>query len=374
VRKVQLHGKKVKELRDGRDRRATQREFAHEIRISKRKLRAIENENAWVQVEIAERLASALNTTVGLLSLGRNDGPAAPPLSAQSSGEPIEAARNEQLQPAGPTEDLVAFGPDIICTGELLSVDVSAWAIQVRQFVIGDFNGLVDFIDRFASSPGGDRYVLVNTLGDGRVLAEAPAVSRSGDGYLVRCPVAPNFPRIEAGQVGSQWALSPETNDVFIEKGQIARVSGLDALPQHVRTCLSLQRGESMFHRDYGVRLAEYFNAFRESPRLGQFLKLELIRQAAIPYHDELQNKQYTPLSCVEGVWGIEILAEAPENGWLPVRVDFDVCGVGRWQQELSICMPSVAKLKEIQSRKESFAALGLGGGVAAGGRTARRR
>ena len=279
----------------------------------------------------------------------------------QLSTEPTEAPRREKLPPAGLTDDLVGFGPDIICTGELLSVDVSAWAIQVKQFVAGDFNGLVGFIDRVAN----DRYVLVNALGDGRVLAEAPALSRSGDGYLVRCPVAPSFPRIEAGQLGSQWALSPKTDDIFAEKGKIARVSGLDALPQHVRSCLSMQRGESPFHPDFGVCLAQYSHDFRVSPLLGQLLKLELIRQAAVPYHDRIQNQQYTPLRCLERVRGIEILAEAPENGWLPVRVDFDIKGVGRWQHELSICMPSAAKLKEIQSRQESFAALGIGGTVA---------
>ena len=49
MRKVQLNGKKIKELRGGRDRGATQKEFAHEISISERKLRAIENnaERPW---------------------------------------------------------------------------------------------------------------------------------------------------------------------------------------------------------------------------------------------------------------------------------------------------------------------------------------
>jgi hypothetical protein len=186
---------------------------------------------------------------------------------------------------------------------------------------------------------------------------------------ILSCPVAPSFPRIEAQQLGSQWAVSPKTNDLFIENGQIARVSGLDSLPQNVRSCLSMQRGESPFHPDYGVRLAQYFDAFRDSPWLGHLLKLEVIRQAAIPYHDEVLDRQYTPLRCVERVWGIEILAEAPKNDWLPVRVDFDVCGVGRWQSDLSICMPSAATLEKIRSRQEIITAIQMGGRVAANAR-----
>jgi hypothetical protein len=260
------------------------------------------------------------------------------------------------------TDDLVAFGHNVICTGELLAVTASEWSIQVKHFLLGDLNGLIDFIDQFQKLIPGDRYILVNALGDGRTLAGAPAMEKSGDGYLVRCPVAPGFPRIEAQSLGSDMAISPKTNDLYIENGQIARVSGLDALPQKVRSCLSLQRGESVFHRDYGVRLAEYFEAFRGSPWLGQLLRLEVIRQAAIPYHDEIQNREYTPLQCVERVRSIEALAEAPENNWIPVRVDFDVRGVGRWTHELSICMPSTAALKQIFERQKAWVQLGIGG------------
>jgi len=46
LRKIQLNGKKIKELRGQRDRAATQKEFAHEIRVSERRLRAIENEKS----------------------------------------------------------------------------------------------------------------------------------------------------------------------------------------------------------------------------------------------------------------------------------------------------------------------------------------
>jgi DNA-binding XRE family transcriptional regulator len=61
VRKIQLDGKKIKELRDGRDRAATQKEFAHEIGVSERQLRAIENANAPVTSDVANRIARAVN-------------------------------------------------------------------------------------------------------------------------------------------------------------------------------------------------------------------------------------------------------------------------------------------------------------------------
>jgi len=78
MRKIQLDGQKIKELRDGRDRAATQKEFAHEIRVSERRLRAIENKNALVTTDVADRIARALSTPLQLLSRYSDDGPAAP--------------------------------------------------------------------------------------------------------------------------------------------------------------------------------------------------------------------------------------------------------------------------------------------------------
>ena len=78
VRRIQLNGKKIKELRDQRDRAATQKEFAHEIRVSERRLRAIENADAPVTSDIADRIARALNKPLQTL-LAQDGGATAPP-------------------------------------------------------------------------------------------------------------------------------------------------------------------------------------------------------------------------------------------------------------------------------------------------------
>jgi len=90
-------------------------------------------------------------------------------------------------------------------------------------------------------------------------------------------------------------------------------------------------------HPRVGARLAEYFRAFRDSPWLGHLLKLEVIRQAAIPYEDPLLKRAYTLLQCVERVRSVVALADMPSNGWLPVHVDLDVTGLGQWGCDLRI-------------------------------------
>ena len=58
-----------------------------------------------------------------------------------------EAASAEGLRRASkepqPTSDLVAIGPGIICTGEVIGVDSSGWSIQARHFVEGDAASLM---------------------------------------------------------------------------------------------------------------------------------------------------------------------------------------------------------------------------------------
>ena len=99
MRKIQLDGKKIKELRDGRDRSATQKEFAHEIRVSERRLRAIENKNALVTTDVADRIARALNKPLQILFV-QDDGPPSPQSVPSLPGaEPVKAARKEHFLP-----------------------------------------------------------------------------------------------------------------------------------------------------------------------------------------------------------------------------------------------------------------------------------
>lgn len=251
-----------------------------------------------------------------------------------------DALRRISMHPGG-SFDLIGLGPEIICAGELVSVEGPEWSLQLRNFVKGDVHRLIRFFEECAALRKFDRYVLVNSLGDGRVLSAQPSLLTGTTGHTVRCPVEPSFPRTNAHQLGSQWATSSETEDLYIENSQIARVSGLASLPQVLRQTLSLQRGESPFHNTFGARFSEYFDDFSGSPWLERLLKLELIRQAAIPYSDTLLHREYTPLHSIERVYSIEITGNKSPKNRLPVRVDLDVHGVGRWQAELSILIPT---------------------------------
>ncbi len=265
------------------------------------------------------------------------------------SNREAAAAQEVRNHSSSPTRahDLIAIGPDLVCFGELLGVDADEWSLDVSQFIRADFDTVPSFNDRFDDLSRSDRYILVNALGDGQLLTSRLSAARQGAGFLLRGHVEPGARRIAADQLGSQWAIHPDTGDLYTENRQIVRVSGFASLPQVLRQCLSLHRGESPFHPEYGVRIAEYYNVFRDTPWFEHFLKLEVIRQASIPYFDNLQKREYLPLKCIEKVYSIEMLAEAPVSSRLPVRLDLEVRGIGRWQCEISIHVPPEVPKRE---------------------------
>ncbi|MGY4234995.1 hypothetical protein ACVIIW_003942 [Bradyrhizobium sp. USDA 4449] len=244
------------------------------------------------------------------------------------------------------SSDLIALGPDIVFCGELIEANQAEWCFRLHHFVEGDLHALLALVSDYERTATNDRYVLVNSLGNGRILRGSPTLQKALR-YEIKCPVEPDAERIGAADLPTDFAISEEGHDLFLNvDGHIAEVSGVDALQQSIKTCLSSQRGESPFHRDFGTRFSEYFRLLSGSVWFEQLLKLEVIRQAAVPYSDPIDSRRYTPLQCVERVFAIELLADAPINDWLPIRLDLDIKGLGRWKRDLTIFVP-----KEVMRR-----------------------
>jgi hypothetical protein len=117
-----------------------------------------------------------------------------------------EAACKAELQRASTgiakLRDLIASGPQVVATGEVVEVAATEWTVSIENFVDGDFNALIGFIDRFYDLPEQGRYILVNEVGGDRSLRRPPVVSKGEAGLVVPCPVAPAARRIAAQDLG----------------------------------------------------------------------------------------------------------------------------------------------------------------------------
>lgn len=243
----------------------------------------------------------------------------------------------EKMKSAPQCSDFIALGANIVFVGELVAAEENTWSFLLDHFVIGDLWQLVDYIDGFGDLDAYDKFVLVNNLGDGRELSCPPAWSKSEKGTLIKVGVLASFPRIDARRLPMDLALSDD-HDLFISNGQLARVSGVDALPQRIKTCLSTIRGEVFYAPTYGTRIREYSTEFLGSPWLPKLIKLETIRMASIPYSEQKgTNASSTPLKAVRRVISVEQISPKGDDGWFAFRFHLDVEGIGSWIKEIKL-------------------------------------
>jgi hypothetical protein len=242
-------------------------------------------------------------------------------------------AFGESPSVAWPVPDLFAIGPDNVFLGDQFRIKESEWVFRVQQPVIGDIHSLSLFIDSFGTSREYDRYVVANAQGDGRVLANAPIWSTENGYGFITCPVERRSPRTRADRLPADLDFSG--GDLSInDRGDIATVAGLKAMPQKIKLGLGVRRGEILFHTDFGSRLAEYYKLFLGSPWLERIFKLEVARLASIPYPDPPEGA-HTPLACVDRVLDVKALAE--NDGNVPMTVELEIHGFGPWSGDVDI-------------------------------------
>ncbi|WP_316185805.1 MULTISPECIES: caspase domain-containing protein [unclassified Bradyrhizobium] len=255
------------------------------------------------------------------------------------------------------TKDLVAIGPKVVAVGEMLGSDGSLWRIGIDDFVVGNWNDLANFVDDFENVDIGRRYVLVNARGEGRMISDRPAWRKYDNGRIeFACDVAPPAERIAAERLPSSMAVSPETGDMFAERGAIARTSGAASLPQMLQSAMSFVRGESIWDLDAGAEFSDYLAGFRDSPWLPRLFMLETIRLASIARKSVLVNesKSSTPLHCVDRVRDLKVLDRSPKNRRVRVRLELDLRGAGAWSGEVAVL---VLDEEPLRKRRATIAA-----------------
>lgn len=236
--------------------------------------------------------------------------------------------------------DLVAIGPDIAVLGELLGSSARAWNLRIDHFVQGNIRTLIAFIEGFKQRDPFDCFLVVNALGDGRQLAGEPTWRRAGRSLECSFPIRARFP-IEDANALAPTLSSSASNDLVLEKGDLAMVSGIASLPQRIKQALSYVQGESKWNPKAGSRLKEFFDDFGDSPWLERWMKLDVIRLACVPYLDFASKRPYTLIPSVRYVEAVEILPGERRGDWQSVRLKLEVEGIGPWENVVPVFMPA---------------------------------
>lgn len=255
------------------------------------------------------------------------------------------------MSPGPKVFDFIAVGPSVVFVGDLVTIEQKTWSFRVEHFVIGDLSDLINYIEQFDITDPYDRFVLVNELGDGREVSSAPSWSKSGDNCIITVPINTSTPKIDVNRLPMNLALGDDHDLTFVNGG-IATVSGLDALPQKIKMCLSMSKGESWFAPNFGTRIREYTIDFFGSAWLPRLIKLEAIRMASIPYKDTLDTSPPAPpLRCVKKIIAVDQIDSKGRDGWFNFRFQLDIEGLGEWVSEIPIFisrdLPGVADTQD---------------------------
>ena len=234
-------------------------------------------------------------------------------------------------EPPAPPEQLIALGMDTIATGRLLGARGREWTLELRDFLLGDVESITSLAEGFATLDKAQRFVIVNSLGEGRALAEPPVWKAVGDSTEVSVVVEPAFPRKDARQLKMDIDISN------IRRG----IRGVDRIPQIVKMGLGIQLGELLFRPSAGSRTRRFYGEFPREIFAG-LVKIELARLASIPYQGRSSEEAYTPLLCVRKVLDVEVPTDSePQNGFLDVSIELEVLGVGSWKEVIPVLVES---------------------------------
>ena len=264
----------------------------------------------------------------------------------------LVAARSPSAATAAHS-DLIAIGPDVICTGSPISGRKEEWHFAIEHFVQGDHHTLMQFIDEYDGRDPYDRYVLSNGWGDGRELVAPPTWQFVAGRLEIFCSIAAAFERTDANSLGKTMETN-ESGDIFSRFHDVAMVSGVASLPQVIKDKLSMLRGESPIYPKFGSRMAEYADLYGDSPWLSRLLKLDMIRMSCVPYHDPIQKMAYTPMQSVLQVKDVIVVGPAGRKNWQVFGFDLKVKGIGAWSGHVTIFVPTAEQTESAGKNRSS--------------------
>ncbi|MFC3718254.1 hypothetical protein [Deinococcus metalli] len=158
---------------------------------------------------------------------------------------------------------------------------------------MGTMAGLTQYITRFDQLPETDRFLAVESQGDGRALLRAPGWQRGGGSDqalgVVEFSIRPLPMRRDPRDLGTDLAMGD--GDLAMENGDLKVVSGEANARQKLRLLVNTPVGGLFSAEEYGVRWRPLALLFGEDlTLLGRLFRLDLARVISAPVRIEELN------------------------------------------------------------------------------------
>jgi len=134
---------------------------------------------------------------------------------------------------------LVQIGRDLVFEGYWRRAEAAIWDFDVVSYLYGDEVRLRDYCSDFSHSQAWNRFVVIESQGDGRLTTADPSWTTEDGGVRLKVPIGERPPAMDPDQLGGDLSFDMEVGDLVVENGDFAVVRGVEAAIQHLSCVLS---------------------------------------------------------------------------------------------------------------------------------------
>lgn len=230
--------------------------------------------------------------------------------------------------------DLIAIGRDIVAVGSVVRSSADGTRVRLSHFVNGSGRDLWSLNRDFGTWLPERRYVLLNELGFGGLLAEPPVVERVGQIYEVQFRLQDLVPRRNAAAGISSMSR---------EDGRM--LHGMEAYIQVFEYVLGMALGTWFADPGLGSDLSDLYWRYNGSPWFERLAMMEMIRLSSIPRPQKGKDGPSTPFLAVNRVDRVVVPMFELTDQRLAIKVRFDLEGIGPWDHVLSVFVSTPEQL-----------------------------
>ncbi|EHN67968.1 hypothetical protein VFSR5_2693 [Aliivibrio fischeri SR5] len=227
------------------------------------------------------------------------------------------------------------LGNQLICNVHWYQVSANKWKFELVNIEIGNKHDFHDYILNFNNLDEHERYVVVESQGDARLLNEIK-LSVENQTQYIELSVKDKMPSTDPNKLGFTLKLG-EDGDLCIDSG-IMRISGIEAAVQSLSTTMSFIRGELKDAEWLGSNVTDYYHRYSGDLQLfSRLIKMEFIRLSLIPMKEYLGSEKRTSLPFVKRFNKITVLSRDLKFSSIIVNVDLEWGDCTNWNGEVRV-------------------------------------
>ena len=248
------------------------------------------------------------------------------------------------------TTTLIQIGQRIIFEGRWKKIthQDSEWTFTIDIFRYGTIEILNQFITGTRKFQENEKFIIVESQGDGRIIKDISIEENNGSFYLI-VKVEPKSEIINPEKLGSDLAL--KNRDIFLDSnGNLATVQGTGTAIQRISTTLSTLKGEYSLDKQFGSLIYKYYYQHKDSiSLLERLIKIEIIRLSLISFNAKSVTGRNAPLNFINHILEVKIQDPSLHNEELSLTVSLEWGNEKKWEGIITVFIPDKS-LEEIDA------------------------